>query len=258
MPIYHCKICDLYFTGRSPKEIKNRLSNIYDERYWSERNSLNSIISNYTDTDSLGKKRNWISQFAYCKPYIKNKKKLLEIGVGAGQSLFWFETAGFDVTGVEPDVKNVNLINKKLTKGKCIPSYVEDLQIDEKFEIIWMSHVLEHLVQPDLFIQKVKKNLTSDGIFFVEVPNCENKFMLEKSINEPHIFHFSKNSLLHLVKSAGFTVKCCDYFRPATLIEGGLNKISKKISKLENTYPYYPRILTNYKKGRDLRIILSL
>ena len=40
--------------------------------------------------DSQGKRRNWISQYAYTKPHI-NGKTLLEIGVGAGQSINWFE-----------------------------------------------------------------------------------------------------------------------------------------------------------------------
>lgn len=42
------------------------------------------------------------------------------------------------------------------------------------------------------------------------------------------------------------------------IIEGGLNKITKKYMKNSNIFPYYPRILTNYKEGRDLRFVLSL
>lgn len=33
-------------------------------------------------------------------------------------------------------IKNVELINKKLKKGKCIAGYIEDIQIKDKFEVI--------------------------------------------------------------------------------------------------------------------------
>jgi len=53
-------------------------------------------------------------------------------------------------------------------------------------------------------------------MFFIEVPNCENKTMLKKStISEPHLFHFTKKSLLHLLERESYTIRCRDYFRPA-------------------------------------------
>ena len=61
--------------------------------------------------DSEGKRRNWESQFAYTKSHMTGNS-ILEIGVGAGQSIFWFEEEGFDVYGIEPDGRNVNMIIK--------------------------------------------------------------------------------------------------------------------------------------------------
>ena len=42
-----------------------------------------------------------------------------------------------------------------------------------------------------------------------------------------------------------------DVFRPATKSEGMRQKIMK------NSFPYYPRIMTDVHSGRDLRIILK-
>tara|TARA_A100001037_G_scaffold214051_1_gene191847 strand:- start:8 stop:709 length:702 start_codon:yes stop_codon:yes gene_type:complete len=231
--------------------VREKVSNLYKNDYWNERNSETSINSEYTDVDSQGKRRNWTSQFLYSKKHIVGKN-LLEIGVGAGQSILWFEEEGFDVKGIEPDGRNVSMINRKLKRGKVIESSVEDFSTEEEFNVIWMSHVLEHLIEPDKFLKKIKMNLKKDGVFFIEVPNCEYKPMLESSIQKnPHLFHFTKNSLSRLVENVEYKILTCDVFRPATKSEGMKQKI------LKNSFPYYPRIMTDVHSGRDLRIILK-
>ena len=250
--VFYCSSCKFYMSEFPDNQVVQKISTFYKKDYWDERNSEISIISDYTDVDSQGKRRNWISQYSYCKEAIGKKRKLLEIGVGSGQAIVWCEQEGFDVFGIEPDSRNVLMINEKLRKGKVIEKSVEELDITEKFEIIWMSHVLEHLVNPIEFLEKIKKNLHNNGIFFIEVPNCEHAQTLKSSIhNNPHLFHFSKKALMKICRDAGFTIVSCDCFRPATESEGMKNKIFK------NSFPYYPRILTDNLSGRDLRIILN-
>lgn len=249
MPVYFCKNCNYYVTGQNEIEVKQKLEILYSGIYWDERKIKDSIESNYTDIISMGKLRNWISQYAYCKQFFKNKETILEIGVGGGQAVYWFEQQGYVVTGIEPDSRNVDLINKKLNKSKIIHSFIEDVNLDEEFDIIWMSHVLEHLVRPDLFLGNISKNLKNNGILFIEVPSCEHKPTLSASIFEnPHIHHFSKKSLLTLVEK-NFDIISCSCFRPATKFEGLIQKIFR-------SFQYYPRIKTSCQKGRDLRVIL--
>lgn len=257
LPVYYCKKCDLYVTGNSEIEIKKKLKENYKESQWIGTDHYEIMLqSNYNDPESLGKKRQWISQFAYAKPFMSKNKKLLEIGTGAGQAINWFEENGFAVIGIEPDKNSVELINKKLKQGHVISGFAEELSLKEKFDIIWLSHVFEHLIRPDLFLEKCKENLNEDGIIFIEVPNCENKTVLELSIDEPSTFHFSKNSLEILGKKQGYVVIKSDYFRSPTLIEGGLNKVFKKIFN-KNLFSYYPKIITKNKVGTDIRIILK-
>jgi 2-polyprenyl-3-methyl-5-hydroxy-6-metoxy-1,4-benzoquinol methylase len=251
LPVNFCKNCNLNINGDTKEQVIEKVSNLYKGEYWKERNSETSIKSEFTDVDSQGKRRNWVSQFLYTKEHITGKN-LLEIGVGVGQSILWFEEEGFDVNGIEPDGKNVSMINKKLKKGKVIESSVEDFSTDEVFDVIWMSHVLEHIIEPIHFLKKIKNNLKKDGIFFIEVPNCEYEPMLQSSIQKnPHLFHFTQNALSKLVENVGYKILSCDVFRPATKSEGMRQKIWK------NSFPYYPRIMTDLHSGRDLRIILK-
>ena len=169
LPTYKCQQCMMYVTGVGIIDndaIKQTLNKLYAGQYWNERNSELSISSNYTDADSQGKNRNFTSQYKYCIPHIKNKKNILEIGTGSGQTIFWLDRLGYVVTGIEPDARNVNMINQKLKHSKVKTCYVENLQIEEEFEIIWMSHVLEHLLNPDVFLRSISRNLRKDGIFY--------------------------------------------------------------------------------------------
>ena len=250
MPVYFCKNCNSFVTGENEIEVKKKIKELYSGKYWEEREAEKSIKSNFTDIDSQGKYRNWLSQYLYCKPFFSSKKRILEIGVGGGQASVWFENEGFEIIGIEPDKRNVDLINKKLKIGKILHSFIEDNNLDEKFDIIWMSHVLEHLVRPDIFLEKISNNLKEDGIFFIEVPSNEHAPTLQSSIfKNPHVYHFSKRSLIKLVEK-NYNVISCDCFRPATKIEGLKQKIF-------HSYQYYPRIKTSCEKGRDLRIILT-
>jgi len=170
LPTFQCKKCGLYVTGQSEIEIVEKTTKIYREKYWGKGNLWNAeegIKSNYNDVESQGKKRTWTSQFKYCKSNLQGKNKILEIGPGQGQSCWWFEEKGFKVTGIEPDENNVKNINQKLKNGKCIVGYAENFQIDEKYDIIWMSHVLEHVVKVELFLQKIKNNLKDDSVFLL-------------------------------------------------------------------------------------------
>ena len=72
--------------------------------------------------------------------------------------------------------------------------------------------------------------------------------MLQSSIQKnPHLFHFTTKSLSKLVEKLDYKILSCDVFRPATKSEGMRQKIMK------NSFPYYPRIMTDMHSGRDLQ-----
>ena len=193
LPTYLCKNCQLYVTGNSEFEIRQKSDLLYKEEYWTRLKSEESLLSNFKNIDSQGKRRQWISQYSYTKKYLENKSNILEIGSGAGQTIYWFDQIGFSVTGIEPDARNVELINKKLTKSKCQAGFFEDINIEKKFDVIWMSHVFEHLVRPDLLLEKLQRGLNDDGVIFIEVPNCENQIIRDLSIDKnPSTYHRSE------------------------------------------------------------------
>jgi len=75
------------------------------------------------------------------------------------------------------------------------------MELTEKFNAIWFSHSLEHLLRPDESLKKAGLLLKENGIIFIEVPNAKNKTRFESSVNKnPHIYHFTKKAITTLTK----------------------------------------------------------
>lgn len=253
LPVFFCDNCNVYFSGESEILMKEKCNDIYSNEFWGNENIWDAkkiIENNYHDDDSIGKKRTWKSQYAFCKEYLNNPKEILEIGAGQGQASYWFEEAHHIVTAIEPDPNNAKLIDEKLRNGKCVCGDAENFNINKEFDIVWVSHVLEHMISPNEFLKNLNKNLKNNGMLFIEVPNCENKLVLTTSIEKvPHTFHFSMKSLRILLQKNGFNIKKGNYLRPAKKIDGLLNKIS------ESAHPYYPRVIADAESGKYFRII---
>ena len=258
LPIYHCKKCDLYTTGQTQKQLEDGLKNHYKNSTLTKE--IKKTIDNDYESD-YGRyvKNQWFSQKDYCKPYYQNHKSLLEIGPGTGLALTLFENEGFQVTGVEAYEKNVDFINKKLKNGRCVFGFAEDTPFTEKFDIIWLSHCFEHIIRPDLLLQKCKEDLSDDGFIFIAVPDCENKKMLKMSIDDnASSYHYTKKSLKILAQNAGLKVKECDSMRELYKIEGGIHlRLKKYFSSINKKIcPFYPFKKTK-EKGAEIRIILK-
>ena len=157
IPVFQCKKCRLFVTGSSTQEMKEAISSRWSDDFWDIEREHIPIKSDYTDSISKSKYRNFVSQFAFCKPRIGNKRKILEIGSGEGQTVFWLDQMGYEVVGIEPDDRNTR-INSSLKNSKVVHGVIEDFEDDVKYDIIWMSHVLEHLAEPDIFLRKIKKD----------------------------------------------------------------------------------------------------
>ncbi len=254
-PNYECQNCSLKQVD-ADKRISAK--KIHETEFWKE----DSDYGSFTGTDFSDKKvqdlvLSWNSWF-YTFKKLFNGKKILDIGSGTGISLVKFEQNGFLVTGIEPDNENTRKINLVLKNGKCISGFVENVEMNDKFDIIWSSHSLEHLEDPNICFEKAFEYLKDSGIFCVIVPDGDYFESLKQSMkNRYHLFHYSKNSLVKLGKKHGFeTIYISSYkilnkniFRIHKILRKiGLGKISKFI---EPNYPFQKTLKNN---GSEIRI----
>ena len=258
LPVHQCNYCGLGISGSDEIEMKNKTEAIYNEKYWDEIESESEIKASYSNSRSIELKRRWTSQKKYCEPYILTKKNILEIGAGGGQSLFWFQEQGFTVLGLEPDKRNVDLINQKMkNENKCLKGFAESFSTKKKFDLIWMSHVLEHTIRPDQLFSKIYSMLNKEGILFIEVPNCENKTILSRSIDDnPSTYHFTKTAILELGKNSNFQILKIDFlFRKRSFVEKIERGFEKYLHFKIKDHPFHFEITSDAQKGIDLRFL---
>jgi len=136
-------------------------------------------------------------------------KKILEIGSNIGFTLNIAKNNGYDVTGCELNDK-CREISKLLWD---IPVEKDFFEINEKFDIIIMCDVLEHLPDPNAALIKIYSLLNDKGVLFIQLPNRQSKLCLKLKENwwfwcvPDHRFHFTVESLSALLKKSGFKEK---------------------------------------------------
>ncbi len=121
---------------------------------------------------------------------------------------------GLKLTGLDIQFNN-EIIDKANKKGiRLIKCDVENLSIEEaKYDLIFMSQLLEHLLSPHNTLKRLYTCLNPDGIIVIETPNWKSlDFLLFKKkywggYHFPRHFNiFSPESLCKFVQSCGFRI----------------------------------------------------
>jgi len=148
------------------------------------------------------------AQFRYLeKP--RPGQKLLDVGCGNGDYLVVAAEAGWKVKGVEPDPKALEVARSRgleVVQG----SIDEIARTGELFDVITMSHVIEHVHYPVHFVKQAYECLKPGGILYIDTPNIESfgakRFGRSwRGIESPrHLTLFSELGLRTALKNSGF------------------------------------------------------
>ena len=109
----------------------------------------------------------------WCGYRISKNIHILDIGCGVGELSIMLGNLGYSVLGIdihEPSVteaKRRNVIENVFFR--CQDAM--DLNLENKFDIIILSDVLEHLCSPEKTINKVNYLLKIGGILIITIPN---------------------------------------------------------------------------------------
>jgi 2-polyprenyl-3-methyl-5-hydroxy-6-metoxy-1,4-benzoquinol methylase len=128
---------------------------------------------------------------------VKSGVSILEIGAGGGWNLIPFRDTGASVLGIDYSPSLV-----ELGKAHGIAMKQGDAaSIQGQHDVIIMSHVFEHLLDPLGTLEKVKTHLKPDGIFYIAVPNLHN-FPLNGFVFA-HVYYFDPKTFAHYCAKAG-------------------------------------------------------
>ncbi|UTW57626.1 class I SAM-dependent methyltransferase [Kordiimonas sp. SCSIO 12603] len=134
-----------------------------------------------------------------------NKGKLYEIGCGSGIHLHYFKQDGWDVAGCEPS-RDTGAQAQKLL-GDCISLGFahECLTGQEKYDVILLSGVLEHVPAPHDLIKIAYDHLKDDGLFICQVPCARQPHLFCPGwLALEHLSYFSTEILTRVLEENGF------------------------------------------------------
>jgi len=141
----------IYNAAFDPKSLE------YDKDYQNEQAHSNVFKNHLEDVKLIINK------------YFKDRTAI-EVGCGKGYFLEFLNQAGYEVTGVDPAYEGNN------------PAIIREY-FDESLELssrnIVLRHVLEHIVDPFVFLSSIAEANHGEGLIYIEVPCldwiCEHK-----------------------------------------------------------------------------------
>ncbi|MDR2891652.1 MAG: methyltransferase domain-containing protein [Deltaproteobacteria bacterium] len=130
--------------------------------------------------------------------------RVLDVGCAKGDFLRLLKDRGYDCMGVEPSHAMVEHARKKGLNVLC--DSLESLSDEQKFDCIFLNHVLEHFVDPLNALLKVKDLLVTDGTILICVPTFAAA-QPASPFKFIHPYVFGETSLKNLAIHAGCVIK---------------------------------------------------
>lgn len=233
-----CTSCGLALTTPRPQEAK--IGKYYDNpNYISHSDEAPGFMNTIYRLA-----RRWMTsrKLAYMRTLVaKPHGNLLDYGCGAGYFIAEAKNAGWNVTGIE-----VNDTARRVAIGRVGENVVQDvnsLNPAQRFDVITLWHVLEHIHQLDTTVTALINHLAQGGRMLVAVPNPESLDAKKygscwAAYDVPrHLYHFTRKSIHVLMERLG-----CEVVR-----ESGQPLDAFYISLLSE----------QYQKGSKLNAVLS-
>jgi SAM-dependent methyltransferase len=164
---------------------------------------------------------------------VKDPRSVLDLGLGHGfaTDIFSDRCARHVVLEGSPAVIQNFKLKFPDNRSEVIETYFEEFDTEERFDLIVMGFILEHVDDPLLILNRFRKFLTPTGKLFAAVPNAEvmnrrlgnlagmlpdMEALSENDLLLGHKRYFTIDSLTKLVSDAGYKIEKMEgiYLKP--------------------------------------------
>jgi 2-polyprenyl-3-methyl-5-hydroxy-6-metoxy-1,4-benzoquinol methylase len=241
--LFKCNTCDLVFYSPFPDiNYESHTDSIWSLKDYVHLNSnIDGLINNLLDHMPA-----------------ENCTSMLEVGCGFGFTLdFAKRILNMEVVGYEPSLYGE--IGAKELDLNIKRSYLTKEEVREKkFDIIYLSEVLEHIQDPLSFLSLLKEGLTENGVLILTTPDYKK---LQNDLSKPaelallspeaHVILFSEKSLTMVLKEAGFEYVSASSPGSSLIAVSSFRKKKPKIyaDKNDLIIKYYQSLLNSVKPG---------
>lgn len=209
--VYRCKKCGLgQLSELADVESAQQYYDSNSQAKWVEEINIDVIKHKLRD-DTL-------RRADYVAKYAAKDNEIADIGTGYG---FWVKemlNRGFNTDGYEIS-KERRAIAEQVT-GTVIGSnnlLSTREPLKKKYDIITLFQVLEHICNPQLFLNELYSSLNVNGRILIEVPNFDD-WLVEESADyssfyyqRAHLYYYNSTSLEKLFKSLDFNSFTFEY-----------------------------------------------
>lgn len=205
--IWECESCSLRFTQDAPNQDAigpYYKSDTYISHSDTEKGLVNKVYKlarNYTLNWKMKLMKNNLEKGLQAG-------RLLDIGTGTGAFLHKAAQSGWLVTGLEPDEGARKICLDKYNLQAETPDKLFDLPT-EKFDVVTMWHVLEHVHLLHEYMDQIKRVLKKDGVALIALPNYKSLDAQQYKAHwaaydvPRHLYHFSPMAVDKLTAQHG-------------------------------------------------------
>lgn len=153
---YRCGDCRL---------VNYDLTTGYDQEKYSEQ-----YIS---PVDNTGKaNRDQTDSYYYLRQFITPPGTMLDIGCYNARILFLARQEGWQVQGLDLSPEIAERVKDDVGIDIRVQDFLEHEPV-EKYDVVILRHVLEHLIDPIMAMTKIRQLLNDDGTALIEIPNID-------------------------------------------------------------------------------------
>ncbi len=214
-----CRDCSLVYSSPRPEYNQDYIDSCYSVYQYSDTATLDDLEHINTSGLTMFKK-----EVANLIRYDKIRTSVLDIGSGMGTFLYAAKPFYKKLTGLDVSEKMAGFVKEKVGVNVLLEQF-QDHKTEEPYSLIHMSHVIEHVPNPNEWMQHARKLLHTNGILVINVPNkmslsnviqhwfyklgLKKQFssaMMDPTRTPDHLYEPTKKSFLKLIVQNNFRV----------------------------------------------------
>jgi SAM-dependent methyltransferase len=214
-PYHYCVNCGWIFM--SPRPDSPSLAEYYSQDYFTSATGRGNYNAAINKQRKFAKHICRTIQPKFSCSAISRRIRILEIGSSYGETLIQLKKSFVDnniahasseveLYAIEPSVAAREIGSNNYTNIRCLGELISSLdsaEYDNYFDIVVLSHVLEHLSNPRESLQRISECLTKEGLLYIEVPN----YYFHPSLEVGHLHCPTPRALMNLARNSGLQIK---------------------------------------------------
>ena len=161
-----CKSCKLVYQNPRPIYNENFVHDAYDHYIFEIESMIRRDRIKFYETE----KKRFQLDIKSMLEFDKKRSAFLDVGCDVGTLLYSAKPYYKSVYGLEVSIASANIVKEMLNVDVFADKF-ENVQPALKFSCISMSHVIEHIPNPNEWLAKTRSILEEDGILVISVPN---------------------------------------------------------------------------------------